>query len=74
MKYTVQVMTTHRGMRIIHKGKNTDWTDGLYHLVMDYFDKKMKLYDTMARLKFNNACKKINMIKNDDTAKFFLNK
>ena len=43
MKYTVQVMTTHRGMRIIHKGKNTDWTDGLYHLVMDYLDKKMKL-------------------------------
>ena len=38
---------------------------------MDYFEKKMNQYDTVARFEFNNACKKISMNNNYDPTNIF---
>ena len=38
---------------------------------MDYLEKKMNPDETVARVKFKNACKKIRMKKNDDPTKLF---
>ena len=50
MEYIFQVMTTHRGIRIIHRDKNTYWIYELSHLVMNYLENNMNLDDTMDRV------------------------
>ena len=64
-------MKTYRGTRIIHKGKNTGWPDGLAHLVIYYIEKNEKPNDTMYRVEFNNSCKKIVMENNDEPTNIF---
>ena len=63
MVYIFQVMKTQMGMRIIPKGKNW-WPDGLFHMAMDYVNKKKNPNETMDRVELKNACKKISMNKN----------
>ena len=64
-------MTTHRGIRIIHKGKTTDFTNELSNLFMNYIEKKMNLDDNLSRAEFNIACKKIIMVKNNEPTFIF---
>ena len=73
MAYIVQVRTNHRGVMIIHEGKNTDCTDFLSHLFIDSLEKKMKPNDTMARVEFKKSCKNIIVNKNDDPTNIFEN-
>ena len=40
-------------------------------MVMDYIEKKIKPYDTMARVEFSNACRNISMNKNYDPTNLF---
>ena len=48
--HTVQVIMTHRGIRIIHKGKNTDWPDQLSYMDISYIEKKINSDDTMPKV------------------------
>ena len=71
MAYLIQAMSTSRGMRTIHKGKSTDWPEGLAHKVMEYLHNKMMPEDTMSKVEFKNACTQIKMRKKDDPSKLF---
>ena len=71
MAYIIQLMKTHRGKRIIHKGKFFYWPDGLSHMIMDYLEEKMKSDYTMYRVIFKSSQKKIIMDNNNDSTNIF---
>ena len=70
MTYIVKVMTTRRVMRIINKEKHY-WTYGLDHMGVDYLEKKMNPYKTMAMVKFITTFQKVSINNNDDPTNLF---